>query len=272
MNRELVDASSPFRFDQYVYVTGADKEPNRLTRYSEVLPVPQMEPHGASDGRLISITKMPFGTVAHLVSSGVNTPLIETEIILLDGKKGIQFTNRIRKNKVYTKEGVYFAFPFAMDHPQFEYETQNGYVNPGKDLLPGAGREWFSVQHWMALREGDATAAIIPIDAPLVTLGDIVRGIWPTEFKDRKGTVFSYAMNNYWNTNYLAGQGGDFVFRYVLSSGRDMSHAALSRLGWEEMSALKRMKSYPRTGSIPRRHPPIRPKPASCGWTSRMSS
>ncbi len=245
LKRELVDSSSAFRFNQYVYVTGADKEPNRLTRYSAVLPVPQMEPHPARDGRLISVTRTAFGIVARLSSSSLNTPSIETEIVLPDKQKAILFTNRVHKKKVYTKEGVYFAFPFAVKHPQFTYETQNGYVNPAKDLLPGAGQEWFSVQHWVAVKEDDITAAIVPVDAPLVALGDIVRGTFPNEFGDRKGTIFSYAMNNYWTTNYVAGQGGDFVFRYVLSSGKNMTPAALGRLGREAMSELEVNEIFP---------------------------
>jgi alpha-mannosidase len=43
-------------------------------------------------------------------------------------------------------------------------------------------------------------------------------------------------MNNYWDTNYAAGQGGDFTFRYVLTSGDHLAPAALSRFGWEEMT------------------------------------
>ena len=43
-------------------------------------------------------------------------------------------------------------------------------------------------------------------------------------------------MNNYWDTNYAAGQGGDFTFRYVLTSGDHLQTAGLSRLGWEEMT------------------------------------
>lgn len=38
------------------------------------------------------------------------------------------------------KEAVYFAFPFAMTHPQFQYEIQNGVVDPAKDMYPGAAR------------------------------------------------------------------------------------------------------------------------------------
>ena len=37
LNKELVNASSPYRFDQYLYVTGADQTPNRLVEYSSAL-------------------------------------------------------------------------------------------------------------------------------------------------------------------------------------------------------------------------------------------
>jgi len=239
LNKELVNVSSPYTFDQYLYVTGADKTPNRLLEYSSVSPVPELSIHAAGGGRLLSVTQEPFGTVARLESSDVNTPRIETEIILPDGQKKIEFINRVHKTEVYTKEAVYFVFPFSMDHPQFRYEIQNGFVDPAHDQMPGAGKEWFSVQHWVAAEQGGATAALVPVDASLVTFGDIVRGTWPQEFGQRTGTIFSYVMNNYWGTNYAAGQGGDFTFRYVLTSGSSLQPAALSRLGREEMAPLE---------------------------------
>ena len=64
----------------------------------------------------------------------------------------------------------------------------------------------------------------------------IFRGTWPKEFGSRPGTIFSYAMMNYWDTNYAAGQGGDFTFRYVLTSGEHLQPAGLSRLGWDVMT------------------------------------
>ena len=239
LNQELVNASSPYRFDQYLYVTGADQTPNRLIQYSTASPIPELSVHNAGEGRLLSVSNQPVGVVARLEGSGVNTPRIETEVILFNGQKKIEFINHIHKTEVYTKEGVYFAFPLAMDHPQFCYEIQNGFVDPSRDQLPGAGKEWFSVQHWVAAEQGGVTAALVPVDAPLVALGDIVRGTWPVEFGQRPGTIFSYVMNNYWDTNYAAGQGGDFTFRYVLTSGNNLQPAYLSRLGREEMSPLE---------------------------------
>jgi hypothetical protein len=239
LSNELVNTSSPYRFDQYLYVTGADQLPNRAVQYSSVSPIPEFSIHGADSGHLVSVTHQPFGVVARLESHGVNTPRIATEVILFNGQKKIEFINRVHKTEVYTKESVYFAFPFAMEHPQFRYEIQNGFVDPSRDQIPGAGKEWFSVQHWVAAEEPGETVALIPVDAPLVCLGDIFRATWPKEFGQRSGTIFSYVMNNYWDTNYAAGQGGDFTFRYVLTSGDHLQPTGLSRLGWEEMTPVE---------------------------------
>lgn len=250
LNQELVNTTSPYRFDQYLYVTGADQIPNRLVEYSSGWPTPELSIHNAGGGRVVSVTDQPFGAVARLESSGMNTPRIETEVILFSGQKKIEFINHVHKTEVYTKEAVYFAFPFAMAQPQFRYEIQNGFVDPAHDQLPGAGKEWFSVQHWVATEQGGVTAALVPVDAPLITLGDIARGTWPEEFGQRPGTIFSYVMNNYYFTNYAAGQGGDFTFRYVLSSGNHLQPGSLSRLGREDMSPLEVDRITPQDKAI----------------------
>ena len=239
LNQELVNISSPYRFDQYLYVTGADEWPNRLLEFSSATPIPELSVHASNAGRLVSVTKEPFGKVARLESSSLNTPQISTEIILFDGQKKIEFANHVRKFPVLSKEAVYFSFPLALDKPQFQYDVQNGIVNPASDQMPGAGKEWFSVQNWIEARQGGLSVGIVPIDAPIVTLGDIARGTWPKDFGERRGDIFSYAMNNYYFTNWPAAQGGDFTFRYVLTSARDLSSEALSRFARAEMAPLE---------------------------------
>jgi hypothetical protein len=126
-----------------------------------------------------------------------------------------------------------------MAKPQFQYEIQNGVVDPAVDMYAGAGHEWFTAQHWVAVQQGGVSAAVMPLDAPLLTLGDINRGAWPEQFGNRPGTIFSYAMNNYWDTNYRAAQGGRFTFRYVITSAATTDPVSLSRAGWEEATPLE---------------------------------
>jgi hypothetical protein len=239
LNQELVRTSSPYRFDQYLYVTGGDGWPNRLQEFSSTAPIPKLDIHAATGGRLVSVSREPFGAVARLESSSLNSPQVSTEIVLFDGQKKIMFVNHVRKSPAYTKEGVYFSFPLMMDHPEFRYDVQNGFVDPAHDQMPGGGKEWFSVQHWVEAQQGGVSVALVPIDAPLVTFGDIVRGTWPQEFGERSGDIFSYIMNNYYFTNWPAAQGGDFTFRYVMSSGRDLTPEYLSQLGRGEMTPLE---------------------------------
>jgi hypothetical protein len=239
LNKEIVDAASKWRFGQYLYVSGGDKEPNSILQYRAVSPKPVLRIHLAANGRLISVQQTAWGWRAQMESSADNTPQIHTEIRLFNHQKKIELIENIDKKPELKKEAVYFAFPFAMTHPQFQYEIQNGVVDPAKDMYPGAGREWFSVQHWAAVQQDGVSAAVMPLDASLVTLGDINRGAWPTEFGQRPGAIFSYVMNNYWHTNYRAEQGGHFRFRYIITSAAHTNAAALSRMGWEEVTPLE---------------------------------
>ncbi len=239
LQRELVSQDSPYRFGEYLYVTGGDKEPNTILVYSHVSPKPALEVHPAQNGRVLSIEHTADGVVARMESEDLNTPLIKTEIRLFNDEKKIDFIEEVDKKEVHSKEAVYFAFPFAFNRPQFQYEIQNGVVDPAEDTYPGAGHEWFSVQHWISVQQDGVSGSVLPLDAPLVTLGDINRGEWPEQFGKRSGTIFSYVMNNYWNTNYRAGQGGHFSFHYVVTSAASTSATDLSRMGWEEITPLE---------------------------------
>jgi alpha-mannosidase len=249
LHHELVNRQSPYRFGQYLYVTGANSQldsqldflPPVTTAiaYPMGVPQPQLQISPAHDGRLISVTRTPTGWVARMEVAATNTPAITCEIRLFDNERKIELIEDVNKKEVHSKEAVYFAFPFAMDKPTFLYEIQTGAVDPSKDMYPGAGHEWFSLQHWVSVQQDGISATVMPLDVPVVTLGDINRGAWPSQFGQRPGSIFSYAMNNYWYTGTRAGQGGDFHFRYVITSAASTDPTQLSRMGWEEMTALE---------------------------------
>jgi hypothetical protein len=240
LHRELVDQSSPYRFGQYLYVTGGDNVPdNSLYRYGAALLPPKLEVHPAREGRIESVRRVPFGTVAVLDSSGVNTPAIRTQITLYDDEKKIDLSFHVRKDRVLSKEAAYFAFPIAAEHSDFAYGNQVGWVDPARDVLLGGSREWNTVTTWAAVRDPQFTAAIVPLDAPLVAFGDIVRGHWPERFQPVSSTIFSWVMNNYWGTNFVAWQGGEFNFRYTFFSEPAFDPAALTRRAMETLAPVE---------------------------------
>jgi hypothetical protein len=241
LKRELVNAESPFRFASYVYATGADDMPNNsLYRYGATLPLPALTPHEASGGRLVAVTHNVSGESATIDSEAPNTPHIETLITLPNDAKRIDIRVSLDKETTLRREAAYIAFPLAMEHPEFAYDTQNGWVDPAKNELAGGSREWYVVQHWAALHNSTWSAAVIPVDAPLIAFGNIVRGKWPETFTPEHSSIFSWLMSNYWSTNFMSSQGGHFTFRYVFVSGPSFSPESLTRAGWEQMTPLER--------------------------------
>lgn len=237
LHRELVDQGSSYRLGQYLYVTDANPANNQhMTWYRGKL---DLQIHPAHNGKILAVTRTPYGWEAQMESTATNTPTIATSIRLFEREKKIEFVEDIEKDKVSTKEAVYFAFPFAVNHPQFKYELQTASMDPSKDMYPGAGHEWFSVQHWVSVQADGISASVLPLDVPLATLGDIDRGQWLDAFGERRATIFSFAMNNYWEDNYLGSQGGKFQFRYVVTSASSTNEGQLSRLGWEEVTPLE---------------------------------
>ncbi len=240
LGKELADEASPYRFGSYIYVSGGDDYPNNsLYRYGAGLNPPKLTTHQAEGGKLVSVKKTPFGTVVVMEAAGVNTPKLRTVITLFDSEKKIEFRYDLEKKRVLDRESVYFAFPFKANKPEFSYATQNAYVDPAKDELPGGSRDWYVATPWAAMRGEDYTASVIPLDAPLVNFGDIMRGLWPKEFAPKSATIFSWVMNNYWGTNFPAWQGGTYTFRYVVSSGATFDPVALARAGQEALTPLE---------------------------------
>jgi hypothetical protein len=255
--REIADTNSPYKFGQYLYVTGGDGDTQMVNPFP-ALPPGQLEVHPSSHGKVVRVSHLPWGESVVLASSDVNTPSIQTEVLLFNDQKKIDFRFTVHKEYTNDKEGVYFAFPVAAANPEFHFATQQDWVNPSHDLMKGASLEWFNVQQWMAVGDSKMAVGIVPLDASLASFGDINRGKWPGDFKPASGTLFSYAMNNYWHTNYRAGQGGDFVFRYSLTSGPKLDGGELTRQGLEEMrpAELDYVVSQDKAGN------PERPLPA----------
>ncbi len=238
LQREIVDTKSPYKFGQYLYVTGGDGDTQMINPFPALAPG-ELTIHPASQGKLDGVEQTAWGQSIRLSSSDVKTPEIQTEILLFNDEKKIEFRYRVKKDFTTDKEAVYFAFPAAVTNPAFRFANQQEWIDPARDLMKGGSLEWFNVQQGMAVHDASLAVGIVPVDASLASFGDINRGKWPGEFHPKSGTIFSYAMNNYWHTNYRAGQGGDFTFRFIVTSSPQWDGRALSQLGLEAMRPME---------------------------------
>jgi hypothetical protein len=239
LQRELVDAAGAYRLNQYLYVSGGDETTTQLVYLRKSLPLAQLTVGTSTGGRIVSARKTSFGQILTCLTSGPHAPTISTDVILFDREKKIEFINRLQKEPVENKEAVYFAFPLAIANPRFSYEIQNGWVDPSRDVLKGGSVEWSTVQHWVKEEGADMAVGLVPIDSPLVTLGDIDRGTWPDKFVPKSSVIFSWVMNNYWHTDFRRVQSGNYTFRYALTSGRELTPESLDRMGRAAMTPLE---------------------------------
>ena len=256
LGRELVDSTSPYLLNEYLYVTGGGSEegrgepdekgdPTQLTHPAMHFPLAELTIHHPAEGQIVSVQKTPWGHVVRLSAKAQNTPRIETEIFMPDDEKRIEFRNRIRKDLTYAKEAAYFAFPWAAANPTFRFDGAVGWIDPEKDMLLGGCNEWFAPQNWVNVEDGAASLTVTAMDAPLVSLGDINRGRWPAKFIKTSSGVFSYALNNYWFTNTPPGQSGEFTFSYAITSARHFEPEGVGRFAREVRSPLEASQLRP---------------------------
>jgi len=173
-------------------------------------------------------------------------PSIVSTVTLYDDLPWVDIENRLLKEPTLAKEALYVAFPFAFTQPTVEIEVPLGRMTVDRDQQPGSCRDWYCHAHWVWLHEGaDSGVLWSGPDTPLFTLNDINRGTWRRTIVP-DGTLFAYAMNNYWHTNYAARQGGQFGCRFRVSllapGGGDAAEPV--RRGWAACDPLYVSPAY----------------------------
>jgi alpha-mannosidase len=136
----------------------------------------------------------------------------------------LEIIDTVDKQAVRTKEGVHFGFGFQVPDGTVRMDVPWGVVRPELDQIPGACKNWFTVQRYVDISNQDFGVTLLTPDAPLMQFGGITANLIgslsdPKAWLDQlepSCTVYSWAMNNHWHTNYRAEQEGPTTFRYVI--------------------------------------------------------
>lgn len=225
-DREIFNCGGPFGFNQYVYdrYTSAPHFNHLSSRMGEAAgPWLLGSRTAASDGIVTQRVRTPIGRRLTVRLTGEGAAGIETTYELLHGVPRLDIRNRIQKLATSDKESVFFAFPFAIDQPVVSWEITGGVDTTSSPRVPGSARHMRAIRHWLTLEKGDLKVAWASGDAPLVQVGmlHLPYSPFPPTFEANEhegGTVFSWAMNNIWDTNFPSQQGGETVFRYAVGS------------------------------------------------------
>ena len=224
--RELVNQGAYAGLNQYVHERySTAPHVNHLSGHIEAAAHDLALLAGRSVGRRPSVVRAgrtPIGEELEIALDGDGVDWLRTTITLLDGVPRVDVTNRLYKEGAPAKESVFFAFPFAMPAP-VAWELTGGVGGGDTPTVPGAAAHLTPIRHWVAYDDGEVTAAWATMHAPLVMFGDLYlpyAPFPPTLRPDpgEPGTVYSWAMNNIWDTNFPAQQQGETTFRYAIAS------------------------------------------------------
>ncbi|HEX4814274.1 MAG TPA: glycoside hydrolase family 38 C-terminal domain-containing protein [Nonomuraea sp.] len=244
--RELVNRDAAAGFGQYVY-----------DRYATAPHVNHLSGHvGAHDrtllgdraiGRHATITRCHRTAVGEKLVvelHGKGVDWIRTTIELHYGVPRLDLAYQLAKQGTPAKEAVFLAFPFAAGAAT-AWELTGGVGGPGVPRVPGSAAYMLPMRHWIAFEDPELTIAWATLEAPLVQLGTIHMPYapFPPTLDQEDGTVYSWALNNIWDTNFPAQQQGETTFRYAVTSetgaeGRRLGAAAAAGLTEPFVGAL----------------------------------
>jgi hypothetical protein len=224
---ELVDRKAGLGLNDYFYVAGRDpKDPQR---------------NGPVNLRVKERGPLVASLVVESDAPGCNK--LTRELQVIDGIDRVDIVNVIDKKNIYQQEAVHLAFAFNVPNGVMRMDTPWAVVRPEADQLPGACKNYFTVQRWVDVSNKDYGVTWATVDAPLIEVGAITcdpRGKtvgWIESLKP-SATLYSYVMNNYWETNYKASQEGPTTFRYSIEPHRLFDAGRAARFGAERGQPL----------------------------------
>jgi len=199
----FIDTSSGYGLNDYIYVEGRDPS---VRRYAENINVSRTE-----SGPLVNTYR--------LESKAPGADKLIREISIINNLNRIDIRNTIFKTAVYEPEGVHFAFPFNIPKGKVRVNLAWDYYLAGVEQLPGSNFNFNTLSRWVDVSNAEMGVLLVSPEAPLIEIGEIsmdVLSYGEKNGQDPSQTIYSYVMNNYWETNYCAAQEGEVVFRYSL--------------------------------------------------------
>jgi len=136
---------------------------------------------------------------------------------------------RIHKSSVWEPENVYISLPFGQTGDTLWIEKTGAIFRPRIDQLPGTGTDFYCIQEGIALIGDEYGIAIATPDTPLLQAGPLAHQqrllMGHAELANDPAHLYSWVLNNFWETNFRSEVGGFYEFRYFVSWGTELDTA-----------------------------------------------
>jgi hypothetical protein len=221
LDAELADG----QINNYLYLPGGD--------------VKNVQPSDPAKLTVKEAGPLVVSLVAESDAPGCNR--LVREVRLVDGLDRVEIIDLVDKQAVRSVEGVHFGFSFNVPDPQVHINSPGTIGQPEVDQLPGACKNWFSIERWVDISNSKQGVTWSTEDAPLMEMGGLTANLPrgqpnPNAYLKTikpSSRIYSWAMNNHWHTNYRADQEGPTWFRFAIRPHGAYDSVAATRFGLE---------------------------------------
>lgn len=173
-----------------------------------------------SEGKLTDVKILEDGALyarAELIYQMEGTQECAIILTAYKNQPKLDIDFKIHKTSVWEPENVYLSFPFA---DKETYIDKTGAVlRPRIDQIPGTCIDFYAVQNGVVFERKSGNVILTCQDTPLIAMGSLDAHpikLMGDEEIDNIDEVYSWVMNNFWETNFKVDIGGFYQFHYEL--------------------------------------------------------
>ncbi len=153
----------------------------------------------------------------------------------------VEFTYRIAKTISENIESVYL--PLGLELPGSDIHIHNGGVpmRPGVDQLPGSNMEYYMADEGLLYQRGNEGILINTFDTPLLYMGQMEHHpivLCDNKEENNHRPVYSWIMNNTWETNFKMDLSGFGEFCYALELREGTAEENLRKLKENDLGTV----------------------------------
>ena len=210
------------------------------------LPANRDEPKADTDIAITPVESGPVVVELRVSSKATGCRAVTRSVRLVAGQPWVEISNVVDKLPLVEKDGIHFGFGFDIPQGRTRVDIPWGVMEMEKDQWPQANRNWIAMQRWLDLSNDKDGVTWCSLDTSLfesgamtanIALGWGSNGPWLRKLEP-SSTVYSWAMNNHWHTNFPLTQDGPVTFRYRILPHGAYDAAAANRFGLEQAQAL----------------------------------
>ena len=174
-------------------------------------------------GRLTEVSCIERGnvfTTLKFVFKLKGTNHTEVIVKLYEDSPRIDYKLRIAKKSSTNIESVYMPMTLTLGEESAWLKKGKEAFRPGIDQIPGTCMEYYMTDEGVVFSGKEQSISIISYDVPLVTMGELKHHsvkLCDGKEENNRRPLYSWVMNNMWETNFKLDLGGYSEFCYSLT-------------------------------------------------------